>query len=48
MKRWEEALPLQPLVSKKDKEKLKTVKAQQLQFPAVFKKTEAEEKEQEM
>ena len=47
-KRRNEALPFLPLGSKKDKEKLKTEKAQQIQSPGVFKETEGEEKEQQM
>lgn len=48
MEHWDEALPVQILGSNKEKEKLKTVNAQKLQPPGIFKNTEGEEKEQKM
>ncbi|XP_051063841.1 protein FAM90A27P-like [Phodopus roborovskii] len=48
MKRWAEALPVQPLGSNKKKEKTETMTAEQLQTPGIFKKTDKEEKERQM
>ncbi|MGE9502317.1 hypothetical protein ACQP3D_28470, partial [Escherichia coli] len=44
MKHWNEALLAQHLGSKLDKEKPKTMKAQELQTTGIFKNTEGEEK----
>lgn len=47
MKRWQEALPVQPLGSNKEKENLKTSDAQLFQTPEMFKMTEREKKEEQ-
>ncbi|KAM7340512.1 hypothetical protein ACRRTK_001127 [Alexandromys fortis] len=47
MKRWQEALPVQPLGSNKGKENLKTSNSQLFQTPGMFKMTEREKKEEQ-